>query len=29
VRFGTSRTLLATLPEQTFFGRYASVFGRH
>jgi len=27
VRFGTSRTLLATLPEQTFFGRYAAVFG--
>ena len=27
VRFGPSRTLLATLPEQTFFGRYASVFG--
>jgi NAD+ kinase len=27
VRFGASRTLLATLPEQTFFGRYASVFG--
>ena len=27
VRFGTSRTLLATLPEQTFFGRYAQVFG--
>jgi NAD+ kinase len=26
VRFGSSRTLLATLPEQTFFGRYASVF---
>jgi NAD+ kinase len=29
VRFGTSRTLLATLPEQTFFGRYAQVFGIH
>jgi NAD+ kinase len=27
VRFGTGRTLLATLPEQTFFGRYAQVFG--
>jgi NAD+ kinase len=27
VRFGSSRTLLATLPEQTFFGRYAQVFG--
>jgi NAD+ kinase len=27
IRFGTSRTLLATLPEQTFFGRYAAVFG--
>jgi NAD+ kinase len=27
VRFGGSRTLLATLPEQTFFGRYAQVFG--
>ena len=27
VRFGASRTLLATLPEQTFFGRYAQVFG--
>jgi len=27
VRFGTSRTLLATMPEQTFFGRYAGVFG--
>jgi NAD+ kinase len=27
VRLGTSRTLLATLPEQTFFGRYAQVFG--
>ena len=27
VRFGPSRTLLATLPEQTFFPRYASVFG--
>jgi NAD+ kinase len=27
VRFGESRTLLASLPEQTFFGRYAQVFG--
>jgi NAD+ kinase len=27
VRFGTSRTMLATLPEQTFFRRYAEVFG--
>ncbi len=27
VRFGESRTQLATLPEQTFFGRYAQVFG--
>jgi hypothetical protein len=27
VRFGKSRTMLATLPEQTFFGRYAQVFG--
>jgi NAD+ kinase len=27
VRFGTSRTMLATLPEQTFFKRYAEVFG--
>ena len=27
VGFGTSRTLLATLPEQTFFTRYAEVFG--
>ena len=27
VRFGSSRTLLGTLPEQTFFGRYAQVFG--
>jgi len=27
VRFGTSRTLLATLPELTFFKRYAEVFG--
>jgi NAD+ kinase len=27
LRFGTSRTLLATLPEQTFFRRYAQVFG--
>ncbi len=27
VRFGKSTTLLATLPEQTFFGRYAQVFG--
>jgi NAD+ kinase len=27
VRFGSSRTLLATLPEQTFFRRYAQVFG--
>jgi NAD+ kinase len=27
VRFGTSRTMLATLPEQTFFKRYAQVFG--
>jgi NAD+ kinase len=27
VRFGQSRTLLATLPGQTFFGRYAQVFG--
>ncbi|HEX4519943.1 MAG TPA: NAD(+)/NADH kinase [Gaiellaceae bacterium] len=27
VRLGESRTLLATLPEQTFFGRYAEVFG--
>jgi NAD+ kinase len=27
VRFGRSRTLLATLPEQSFFGRYAQVFG--
>jgi NAD+ kinase len=26
VRFGESRTLLATLPEQTFFTRYAEVF---
>jgi NAD+ kinase len=26
VRMGASRTLLATLPEQTFFGRYAQVF---
>jgi NAD+ kinase len=29
VRFGSSRTLLATLPEQTFFRRYAQVFGIH
>ena len=29
VRFGSSRTLLATLPEQTFFHRYAQVFGIH
>ena len=27
VRFGPSRTQLATLPEQTFFGRYGHVFG--
>jgi len=27
VRFGGSRTQLATLPEQTFFGRYRQVFG--
>jgi NAD+ kinase len=27
VRFGASRTMLATLPEQTFFRRYAQVFG--
>jgi NAD+ kinase len=27
VRFGTSRTMLATLPGQTFFRRYAQVFG--
>ncbi len=27
VRFAASRTLLASLPEQTFFGRYAQVFG--
>jgi NAD+ kinase len=27
IRFGRSRTMLATLPEQTFFGRYAQVFG--
>jgi NAD+ kinase len=27
VRFAGSRTLLASLPEQTFFGRYAQVFG--
>ncbi|HEY4346017.1 MAG TPA: NAD(+)/NADH kinase [Gaiellaceae bacterium] len=27
VRFASSRTLLALLPEQTFFGRYAQVFG--
>jgi NAD+ kinase len=27
IRFGRSRTLLATLPGQTFFGRYAQVFG--
>jgi NAD+ kinase len=27
VRFGSSRTLLVTMPEQTFFGRYAAVFG--
>jgi NAD+ kinase len=27
VRFGSSRTQLATLPEQTFFGRYGKVFG--
>jgi NAD+ kinase len=27
VRFGSGRTMLATLPEQTFFGRYAQVFG--
>ena len=27
VRFGKSRTHLATLPEQTFFGRYGQVFG--
>ena len=27
VRFGASRTQLATLPEQTFFGRYGQVFG--
>jgi NAD+ kinase len=27
VRFGSSRTLLAAPPEQTFFGRYAQVFG--
>jgi len=27
VRFGESRTMLATLPEQTFFRRYAQVFG--
>jgi NAD+ kinase len=29
VRFGPSRSLLATLPEQTFFGRYSQVFGIH
>jgi NAD+ kinase len=27
VRFGASRTMLATLPGQTFFRRYAQVFG--
>jgi NAD+ kinase len=27
VRFAESRTLLASLPEQTFFGRYTQVFG--
>ncbi|HWE81946.1 MAG TPA: NAD(+)/NADH kinase [Gaiellaceae bacterium] len=27
IRFAGSRTLLASLPEQTFFGRYAQVFG--
>jgi NAD+ kinase len=27
VRFGSSRTMLATLPGQTFFRRYAQVFG--
>ena len=27
VRFGASRTMLATLPGQTFFRRYAAVFG--
>jgi NAD+ kinase len=27
VRFGSGRTELATLPEQSFFGRYAQVFG--
>jgi len=27
VQLGTSRTMLATLPEQTFFNRYAQVFG--
>ncbi len=27
VSFGKSRTLLATMPEQTFFVRYAQVFG--
>jgi NAD+ kinase len=27
VRFGEGRTMLATLPEQTFFRRYAQVFG--
>ena len=27
VRFGKSRTHLATLPEQTFFGRYGQAFG--
>jgi NAD+ kinase len=27
VRFGASRSRLATLPEQTFFGRYRQVFG--
>ena len=27
VKFAQSRTLLASLPEQTFFGRYSQVFG--
>jgi NAD+ kinase len=27
VRFGRDRSLLATLPERTFFHRYADVFG--
>ena len=28
VRLGERRSLLATLPEVTFFSRYASTFGR-